>query len=545
MAVRSASLILLVLIALTPIVASIRIEETAFAPAESGENGVVVFSDLDDTLKCSRGKWLHGIDMNCDKSGEVYPGAIQFMLELGRGPREGEVLLPPKVVPLSARPEELTRLGILKIDVKSPLNVAFQEAGRAHNASGWGIDVEGAQYGSAWNGFKSYESGLSKKKFLGWSKFSATLNLSTIFIGDNGQGDVRAAQMMLEDQDSALLAILDEDESGTIEENEFMTHFSGCRDDRTGEILTPDALKALFEILPKRWESFKQAINLDFLLCKAHALRQSGATRILEAAFIHHVQPMPMASAKLETAPGSGRFASAEMLAMEAIFLFEHYGRAACIAYKRGFISAEGYQRVMASIQAECAFEIEHRSRLWTSSRTACRVLRPEFATDMSIRAASECQAPYEFGMDVVGRNRPAGWVSSPDVLDGLTPDAFFAYQGVWQVEHKCHDIRSAQLAQLGRAHLVIDSLESANQSAVAHGVPEFINWVLGEATVHCLSQCRRACDDTPLTALDTKFNKTYTWRRVSTGTVTKRSTCKYGQRSICRLEHQVAETPH
>jgi len=183
-----------------------------------------VFSDLDDTLKCSLGG-VAGMDTNCDHHGEIYPGALNFALELGRGPREGEIAAPPKAVPLSARPEELRFL--LGIKDSDPLNIAFQKVASSENASAWGLDLAGAQYGSLMNAlsvFQSrFEAGLSQKKFNGWLAYNASE--PTFFLADNGQGDVKAAEMMVSRQNDHLFQSIDGDSDGRINESEFI-HFS-------------------------------------------------------------------------------------------------------------------------------------------------------------------------------------------------------------------------------------------------------------------------------------------------------------------------------
>merc|ERR1719316_768690 len=61
---------------------------------------------------CSHGKTMHGIDMNCDSHGEVYPGMPEFQLALSAGLKGGK---PKAVVPLSARPSFVANTWLNKI----------------------------------------------------------------------------------------------------------------------------------------------------------------------------------------------------------------------------------------------------------------------------------------------------------------------------------------------------------------------------------------------------------------------------------------------
>ena len=76
-----------------------------------------------------------------DESGyrkEIYPGAVQFMLELARGRTSAT---PRLVRLLSARPK---KLGFLKMKPKSLVAREFQRVAQENGVPEWGIDFEGA-----------------------------------------------------------------------------------------------------------------------------------------------------------------------------------------------------------------------------------------------------------------------------------------------------------------------------------------------------------------------------------------------------------------
>lgn len=164
----------------------------------------LVLTDVDDTIKSSGGKIGHlkGRLAGSDRAyypGEVYPGVAQFSLELSRG--RAQALAPPLVVVLSARPASLRHFG-LKLREQGPVNTHYRGIGVANQINttakypGWGIDVEGSQYGVLHDSTKSFNGGMGKTKYKGWKAVSKNTTLGTIFIGDDGQGDVYAAKLM-------------------------------------------------------------------------------------------------------------------------------------------------------------------------------------------------------------------------------------------------------------------------------------------------------------------------------------------------------------
>jgi len=544
------------------------------------DSGSRVFSDLDDTLKCSLGG-VAGMDTNCGNHGEIYPGALNFVLELGRGPREGEVAAPPKVVPLSARPSELRfALGIKASD---PLNRAFQEVASSEGIPGWGLDLAGAKYGSLMNAlsvFQSrFEAGLSYRKFSGWLSYNASE--PTVFLADNGQGDVKAAEMMVARQNDILFQSIDSDGDGMINESEFVSLVTTCFS-LSGSAYTPDHARQVF-----RQEVYRAYSNLrtfradtglnntcmskDVLLkilrdtpyrkCRDREWR--NVQPFMAAAFIHHVQRKGLNSWALETAPGSKRIGTSHDLKHDNIFLFQQYGRAACVAFQNGFISADGYARIMASIYAECF------ARPASTQRRSCLVLAPEFdmsaGGQMVARPAAECEAPYQFRKQTSDRDRfPKGWVSVPQVLEGLSADSFWAEDGFWFLERKCKNLRNlnTQLGhRLAKAQIMVDGFNNAvngsgaEGGAVSQGVPYLVNWILSEAGVHCLSRCRTDCAsdqqgnpgffDQPVS--DPVTGKVYAWRlenpvvtsggtKSSQNVISTSRKCYRGVTHVCRM---------
>jgi len=189
---------------------------TVSPPTQTG--GFAVISDVDDTMECSGG-FPGGADSIClgTEVGEMYPGVAQFQLALARGPRDATSIR--KVAPLSARAEEL-RL-FLAMRENSTEDIAYRTAAEAVGIQGWGLDVDNAMYGSLFDltdivHLRGTELtryiNFGYRKYKNWKSVGDNWGQGVIFVGDNGQGDAVAAQMMvrrsegLSDQQGAVRA---------------------------------------------------------------------------------------------------------------------------------------------------------------------------------------------------------------------------------------------------------------------------------------------------------------------------------------------------
>lgn len=261
---------------------------------------------------------------------------------------------------------------------------------------------------------RDFEAVLSGLKYDGWLSYNSSL--PTVFVADNGQGDVKAAQMM-----------------------------------------------------------------------RAHASIPDGRAPQL-GAFIHHVQPVPLSSADLQTSWESGVSGTEQILADQGIYLFRHYVHAACLAYKQGFISAEGYSRVAEGVIRECVPQpTEAQLELLKSSnldlpteRTICSHFKPSFRVadgQWTARSAEECDRPFA---------DPA-----PGLMDGIRPKDIVAAGGEY-ITGFCSDLSASLLEGLGQAQAFFEAHGGAGagpEELADAGLPELLYWALKEG-VHCLSDC-------------------------------------------------------
>jgi len=209
-------------------------------PRDRGSNktlGARVFVDIDDTLVCSGGA-PGGVLEDCTKAGtskkKVIPGAAMFVLALTLGPKDDH--MPSLPIPLSARPKELKPLlgmdGLLSSISGSAkeIKAAFKSKSvkdrlkELHQRRTWRIDTDSAKYGSIFDvvdfssvflrhrgtNTKDFDN-VANTKFLGFKGiYDAIENEQnhhkqkrlphlhgSYFVGDNGQGDLAALQMML------------------------------------------------------------------------------------------------------------------------------------------------------------------------------------------------------------------------------------------------------------------------------------------------------------------------------------------------------------
>ena len=159
-----------------------------------------ILSDIDDTLVCSFGPSLAGIDQSYPPKA-IYPGVLRFYRELDLGVAgnddEWDKHRVGNLVFLSARPhvykdlaEQVTfeKLKALKGDENNPCGMHTTPSLLA------GSMETGGDYL-----FRGLMEPIARKKFDNFREYSTLYpEFKFVFIGDNGQGDVRAAEMILE-----------------------------------------------------------------------------------------------------------------------------------------------------------------------------------------------------------------------------------------------------------------------------------------------------------------------------------------------------------
>ena len=194
--------------------------------------GLQVLSDVDDTIACSgatgtcddvlecalegtASAFLSGTDGRLEHK-EMYPGVAELMLGLALGPGAdadagsgsgsgAPPSVPARAMMMSARPREAAAM--LAIDQDSELNLYCEASGRRQGHPHWGINVDEGHYGSILDGTSFREFGQTKAR--SYLKVSAERpNTRFAFLGDNGQGDVCAAQSMLESENGDRMAVV-------------------------------------------------------------------------------------------------------------------------------------------------------------------------------------------------------------------------------------------------------------------------------------------------------------------------------------------------
>ncbi len=156
-----------------------------------------IMSDVDDTLTCSGGVWPAGIDTRYPRKA-IYPGVLSFYRELDLGITGDDSW------------DENTRVGNLVFLSARPH--LYREMSETHNYSKFrDLQEKRSLYtsptlltGSVKTGTTFIVGGspepLAVKKFENLTEYLTIYpEFSCILIGDNGQGDVRAAEMVMDD----------------------------------------------------------------------------------------------------------------------------------------------------------------------------------------------------------------------------------------------------------------------------------------------------------------------------------------------------------
>ena len=159
-----------------------------------------ILSDVDDTLLSSGGSYPAGIDKKYPKK-IVYPGVLAFYRELDlgtRGPEEWPENRVGNLVFLSARPhvykDMSEKSSFRKFEKLRMINVDGRKGMHTVPSMLAGDLISGTQY-IATNDFEP----LARKKFDNFKRYvSIYPEYQHIFVCDNGQGDVRAAELMFD-----------------------------------------------------------------------------------------------------------------------------------------------------------------------------------------------------------------------------------------------------------------------------------------------------------------------------------------------------------
>ncbi|ETW05129.1 hypothetical protein H310_04146 [Aphanomyces invadans] len=153
-----------------------------------------VLSDVDDTLESSGGMWPAGVDRSYPRH-TVYPGVLAFYRELDLGPNAPSSTWEPgrlgNLTFISARPHVYKDLSEKK---------SIKKFDRLHSTRGLHC-LPSMLAGSVASGTAFVVKGdlepMALKKFENFREYYAIYpEYKHIFIGDNGQGDVRAAQLI-------------------------------------------------------------------------------------------------------------------------------------------------------------------------------------------------------------------------------------------------------------------------------------------------------------------------------------------------------------
>jgi hypothetical protein len=158
-----------------------------------------ILSDVDDTLSCAGGSWPAGMDTSYPKKA-IYPGVMAFYRELDLGTVGGDEwdknARAGNLAFLSARPHVYKSVSENVSYTK--FKTLQQERGLYTSPTllAGSLDT-GGQFM-----VKGDSEPLAIKKFENFREYLAIYpEYTCIFIGDNGQGDVRTAELVLQDEE--------------------------------------------------------------------------------------------------------------------------------------------------------------------------------------------------------------------------------------------------------------------------------------------------------------------------------------------------------
>jgi hypothetical protein len=265
-----------------------------------------VLSDVDDTLMCSGGSYPAGVDKSYPKK-SIYPGIIAFYRELDIGTTGSKIWQKGNLVFLSARPH-------LYKDVSEATSYKkFKMLQEKHNLHTSPTLLAGAVDSGTIFIAKNTMEPLAQTKC---RKFKEYLLLypeyDCVFIGDNGQGDVRTAEMLFEPLRKESIPV---------------SSPSKCKD--KSDIASKELLQKKVELLAQQEH------------------RELG--KKLERTYIHKVIPLDQTHA-LES--------STKSLYNKHICYFNTYIDAAIDAYNHKLISIEGLRNIMKESVSD--FELIH-----------------------------------------------------------------------------------------------------------------------------------------------------------------------------------------
>ncbi|CAM9626117.1 unnamed protein product, partial [Phaeothamnion confervicola] len=154
-----------------------------------------ILSDVDDTLTCSGGRYPAGIDTRLPRK-SVYPGVLDFYRELDlgtEGPDEWAEGRVGNLVFLSARPH------VYKDVSEAQSYAKFLKLQKERGLYTSPTLLAGSMDTGASFVLRGDMEPLARKKYQNFDEFRSLYpEFKHVFVGDNGQGDVRAAEMMVQ-----------------------------------------------------------------------------------------------------------------------------------------------------------------------------------------------------------------------------------------------------------------------------------------------------------------------------------------------------------